>query len=143
MARLPDNAQQLKFRLALESRLKLVVDPNAKAFFYGALSYDHIYAVAYSIKAIKDDGKMVNRENLMAQLRMMDFEGATGHVSLVPGTNDRANMPLQIFNNHGYQADGKTVKFVSVGAVNPETGKLSLDEQAILWPGATRTAPAK
>ena len=118
-----------------------VVDPNSKAFFYGALSYDHILAVAHAISAIKDDGKSVTRRNLMAYLRRMDFEGATGHVTLVSGTNDRANMPVQIFNSHGYKAAGKTVDFVSVGSVDPATGDLTLDESAILWPGRTTTLP--
>lgn len=131
-----------RFRDALELRLDQVVDPNSKAFFYGALSYDHILAVAYAIKSIKDDGKTVNRKNMMAYLRDIDFEGATGRVSLVPGTNDRANMPVQIFNSHGYKADGKTVNFVPVGSVDPETGELTVYESAILWPGNTRNAPA-
>ena len=129
------------FRQALESRLDKVVDPNSKAFFYGALSYDHILAVAHAIKAVKDDGKSVTRQNMMAYLRKMDFEGATGRITLVPGTNDRANMPVQIFNSHGYKADGKTVNFVSVGSVDPATGILTLDESAILWPGGTTAPP--
>jgi len=141
MAKLEETKRQQKFRKMLELRLDRTVDPNSKAFFYGALSYDHILAVAYAIKAIGDDGKTVDRENMMDYLRRMDFEGATGRISLVPGTNDRANMPVQIFNSHGYKADGKTVNFVSVGFVNPQNGELLLDESAILWPGATRTAP--
>ncbi len=71
----------------------------------------------------------------------MDFNGATGHVSLVPGTNDRAEMPVQIFNSHGYKSDGKIVKFVSVGNVDPLTGQLTVDEGAIVWPGNVTTAP--
>jgi ABC-type branched-subunit amino acid transport system substrate-binding protein len=141
MARLADSQQQQVFRHALESRLGRAVDPDSKAFFYGALSYDHIFAVAYAIKAIRDDGKAVNRDNMMEYLRAMDFEGVTGRISLVPGSNDRANMPLQIFNSHGYGADGKTVNFVSVGFIDPLSGELTLDENAILWPGATRIAP--
>jgi len=141
MAKLARTERQQRFQQALESRLGTAVDPQSKAFFYGALSYDHILAVAYAIKAIKDDDKTVDRENMMSYLRMMDFEGATGRISLVPGTNDRANMPLQIFNSHGYKAGGKTVNFVSVGSIDPQTGALTLNENAILWPGATRTAP--
>jgi ABC-type branched-subunit amino acid transport system substrate-binding protein len=129
------------FRKALESRLDEVVDPNSKAFFYGALSYDHILAVAHAIRAIKDDGESVTRQNMMAYLRKMDFEGATGRITIAPGTNDRANMPVQIFNSHGYKADGKTVDFVSVGTVDPATGDLTLDESAILWPGRTTAPP--
>ncbi len=141
MAMLSATEKLIAFRQALESRLDQVVDPNSKAFFYGALSYDHILAVAHAISAIKNDGKSVTRRNLMAYLRRMDFEGATGHVTLVSGTNDRANMPVQIFNSHGYKADGKTVDFVSVGSVDPATGALTLDESAILWPGRTTALP--
>ena len=141
MAMLPATEKLASFRTALEARLNNVVDPNSKAFFYGALSYDHILAVAHAIKAIKIDGKTVNRPNMMTYLRRMDFQGATGPVSLAPGTNDRANMPVQIFNSHGYKTDGKTVDFVSVGFVDPATGELTLDANAILWPGRTTAPP--
>jgi len=141
MTMLPESGKQQTFLRALESHRNHTIDPNSKAFFYGALSYDHIFAVAHAIKSVKDDGKPVTRENMMTYLRMMDFEGATGHISLVPGTNDRANMPVQIFNSHGYKADQETVNFVPVGSVDPKSGKLTLDESAILWPGATRNAP--
>ena len=141
MAQLVASGKLTAFKSALEQRLGEPVDPAAKAFFYGALSYDHILAVAYAIKAIKDDGAEVTRKNMMIYLRKMDFEGATGRITLVPGTNDRASMPVQIFNSHGYKSDNKTVNFVSVGSVNPETGELTLDEDAILWPGGTRQAP--
>ena len=141
MIQLMPTEKLASFRRALEARLGRAVDLNAKAFFYGALSYDHIMAVAHSIKAIKDDGKPVNRENTMAYLRRMNFDGATGRISLVHGSNDRDYMPVQIFNSHGYKADGRTVDFVSVGSVDPETGILTIDESAILWPGATRIPP--
>ena len=142
MVKLEETGKLAGFRAALEKRLGHAVDPNGKAFFYGALSYDHILAVAHAIRAIRDDGKAVTRHNMMLYLRTMDFEGATGRVSLVPGTNDRANMPVQIMNSHGYKDDGKTVDFVSVGVVNPDTGQLKLDENSILWPGTPRkTSP--
>ena len=141
MAQLVASEKLTGFKSALELRLGKPVDPDAKAFFYGALSYDHILAVAYAIKAIKDDGAEVTRGNMMVYLRKMDFEGATGRITLVPGTNDRASMPVQIFNSHGYKSDNKTVNFVSVGSVNPKTGELTLDERAILWPGGIRQAP--
>jgi len=141
MTMLVESHELAHFREQLERRLGRAVDPNSKAFFYGALSYDHILAVAHAIRAIRNDDKPVNRANMMVYLRAMNFAGATGRISLVPGTNDRANMPVQIFNSHGYKADGKTVKFVPVGRVDPDSGKLILDESAILWPGSTRTAP--
>ena len=141
MTQLVGSERQASFRKAIESRLGHSVDPDSKAFFYGALSYDHILAVGYAIQAIKNDNAIVNRKNMMRYLRKMDFQGATGRVTLVPGTNDRENMPVQIFNSHGYKEDGKTVNFVSVGAVNAETGELIIDEGAIVWPGGTRQPP--
>ena len=141
MAKLLPSRKLSSFQNAMEVRLGQPVDAESKAFFYGALSYDHILAVAYAIKSIKDSDDIVNRRNLMTYLRQMDFEGATGRIKLVPGTNDRANMPVQIFNSHGYKSDGKTVDFVSVGSVDPKTGELTLDDAAILWPGGTRQPP--
>lgn len=141
MTQLVGSERLASFRKAIESRLGHSVDPDSKAFFYGALSYDHILAVAYAIQAIKSDHAAVNRQNMMRYLRKMDFEGATGRVTLVPDTNDRANMPVQIFNSHGYKEDGKTVNFVSVGAVNAETGELIINEDAIVWPGGSRQPP--
>ena len=93
------------------------------------------------MKEIKDDGRKIDRQNMMSYLRNVDFQGATGRISLAPGTNDRANMPVQIFNSHGYKADGKTVDFVSVGSVDPLTGELTVDRNAILWPGGTTAPP--
>lgn len=130
-----------RFKQTLEQRLGKSVDPDSKAFFYGALSYDHILAVGHAIKDTKDANRPVSRENVMAALRKINFAGATGPISIVPGTNDRANMPVQIFNSHGYKADGKTVNFVSVGTVDPVTGALKFDRSAVLWPGNTRNAP--
>jgi ABC-type branched-subunit amino acid transport system substrate-binding protein len=141
MAKLLPSRMLSSFQNAMAVRLGQSVDAESKAFFYGALSYDHILAVAYAIKSIKDSDEIVNRRNLMTHLRQMDFEGATGRIKLVPGTNDRANMPVQIFNSHGYKSDGKTVDFVSVGSVDPKTGELTLDDAAILWPGGTRQSP--
>jgi len=141
MAQLKETPRLMQFKDSLEQQLGYRVDPSAKAFFYGALSYDHILAIAHAIEAIKGDGKTVDRDNMMTYLRRMDFEGATGRITLLHGSNDRAKMPIQIFNSHGYKADGETVDFVSVGSVDPISGELSIDESAILWPGATRLAP--
>ena len=130
-----------QFRDALEKRLGKPVDPSSKAFFYGALSYDHMLAVGYAIRDIQDAGESVTSQNMMTYLRRMDFDGTTGHVSLVRGTNDRANMPIQIVNSHGYKDNGTTVDFVSVGRVDPATGELILNEDSIVWPGNVTTPP--
>jgi ABC-type branched-subunit amino acid transport system substrate-binding protein len=141
MVELMPSPKLAHFREALEQRLGKTVDPSSKAFFYGALSYDHMLAVGYAIRDIQEAGEGVTSQNMLTYLRRMDFDGATGHVSLVPGTNDRANMPIQIVNSHGYKEDGDTVDFVSVGSVDPATGRLILKEDAIVWPGNVRTPP--
>ena len=141
MTQLVASEKLTSFRKSIESRLGHAVDTDSKAFFYGALSYDHILAVAHAIQSIKSDIATVNRRNMMRYLRKMDFQGATGRITLVPGTNDRAKMPVQIFNSHGYKEDGETVNFVPVGTVNAETGELIIDEEAIIWPGGSRQPP--
>ena len=141
MVELMPSPKLAHFLETLEQRLGKPIDPSSKAFFYGALSYDHMLAVGYAIRDIQEAGERVTSENMLTYLRRMDFEGATGRVSLVPGTNDRADMPIQIVNSHGYKEDGDTVDFVSVGSVDPATGRLILREDAIVWPGNVRTPP--
>ena len=141
MVELMPSPKLAHFLETLEQRLGKPIDPSSKAFFYGALSYDHMLAVGYAIRDIQEAGERVTSQNMLTYLRRMDFEGATGRVSLVPGTNDRADMPIQIVNSHGYKEDGDTVDFVSVGSVDPATGRLILKEDAIVWPGNVRTPP--
>ncbi len=141
MVELMPSPKLAHFRETLEQRLGKPIDPSSKAFFYGALSYDHMLAVGYAIRDMQEAGERVTSQNMLTYLRRMDFEGATGRVSLVPGTNDRADMPIQIVNSHGYKEDGDTVDFVSVGSVDPATGRLILKEDAIVWPGNVRIPP--
>jgi ABC-type branched-subunit amino acid transport system substrate-binding protein len=142
MTKLYPSAKLEIFHSELEKKLKISVDPNSKSFIYAVLSYDHIYAIAHALKSAKEDGeKTIDGEVLMNYLRNVDFTGASGRISLRPGTNDRANMAVEIMNCHGYKEDGETVHFVPVGFVDPSTGKLSLDESKIIWPGNTTTPP--
>jgi len=139
-AMLPSSEKLTLFKKVLEARLNKSIDTASSTFITSALSYDHIMAVAHAIRSIKNDSQIVNRENVMKYLRHMDFAGISGQVSLSPGSNDRAGMAVQIFNNQGYKADGKTVNFVSVGFVNPKTGSLHINEDAIIWPGSIGSA---
>lgn len=144
MTYLAPSAELSRFRRALEADLGKPVDPDSKAFFYGALSYDHIFLVAHAIVAAKREGEAVTPRGLMRHLRAADFRGATGRVAIVPGTNDRVDMPIQIFNSHGYRTDGAgggTVDFVPVAVVEAKTGRLTVDEDAIVWPGGVREPP--
>ena len=117
------------------------VDMNSKAFFYGVLSYDHMMALGLAMKDVLSQKKEMTGDNLMAALRSLSFDGLSGRQNLAPGTNDREIMAVEIMNCQGYKEDGKTVNFVPVGFVDSVTGKLTIDEGRILWPGHTSTPP--
>lgn len=142
MTKLYPSAKVDAFHAKLEKKLNISVDRDSKSFVYAVLSYDHIYAIGHALKSAKEAGeKVINGEVLMNYLRNVDFAGASGRISLQPGTNDRAHMAVEIMNCHGYKEDGETVNFVPVGFVDPSTGKLTLDESKILWPGRTTAPP--
>ena len=124
-----------EFKIKLEQQLDKEIDSNSKAFFYAALSYDHIMAIGHSIKKIKDNNQVVNRGNLMQHLRTIDFNGLTGRVAIKDGTNDRDNMAIQIMNSHGFDQTHNSVKFVPVGHIDPQTNALLLQREKIILPG--------
>lgn len=138
-AMLPASEKLTRFKKTLERRLDQSIDTDSTTFITSALSYDHMMAIGHAIKSIKHDRLPVDRENLMTYLRKMSFAGLSGQVSLAPGSNDRADMPIQIFNNQGYKDDGKTVHFVSIGSVNTKTGSLVINKDAIVWPGSVQS----
>jgi ABC-type branched-subunit amino acid transport system substrate-binding protein len=123
-----------KFKQSLEKKLGKDVDVNSKAFFYGALSYDHIMTIGHAIKIMKDNDIEVSRKNLMPYLRNVDFQGVTGRVYFSKITNDRINMPLQIVNSHGLDKLTGTVKFESIATATSDGG-LIIDNSKILLPG--------
>ena len=130
-----ENSEILEsFKLKLEGKIKKDIDVNSKAFFYGALSYDHIYTVAHAINNMNKSNTPVTSETLMSFLRKVDFIGATGRVYFSQNTNDRINMPLQIMNSHGYDAESNTVKFKSVAKVSSD-GRLIINKSKIIMPG--------
>lgn len=142
MTKLSPSAKLDAFRAKLEKKIARSVDPNSKSFSYGVLGYDHILAIGHALKDAMEAGeKAINGEVLMNYLRRVNFEGASGRISLSPDTNDRALMAVEIMNCHGYKEDGKTVDFVPVGFVDPLTGVLTMDESKILWPGRTISPP--
>ena len=122
------------FKLKLAGKIKKDIDVNSKAFFYGALSYDHIYTVAHAINDINKNNIPVTSQTLMSFLRKVDFIGATGRVYFSQNTNDRINMPLQIMNSHGYDAKSNTVKFKSIAKVSSD-GQLIINKSKIIMPG--------
>lgn len=142
MTKLHPSAKLNAFRTRLEGKIGRPLDSNSKLFFYAVLGYDHILAVGHALKDAKEAGeKTIDGELLMNYLRRVDFQGASGRINLSPGTNDRALMAVEIMNCHGYKEEGKTVDFVPVGFVDPLSGKLTLDESRILWPGKTTSPP--
>lgn len=141
MTKLPASKELDAFAERFSKRIGKPVDMNSKAFFYGVLSYDHMMALGLAMKDVLGDKKEVTGDNLMAALRALSFEGLSGRQNLAPGTNDREIMAVEIMNCQGYKEDGKTVNFVPVGFVDSVTGRLTLDEKKILWPGRTSTPP--
>lgn len=130
-----ENTKELnQFKRRLSSRIDKKIDINSKAFFYGALSYDHIYTIAHAINNINSKNHMVTPHSLMENLRKVDFIGVTGRVYFSQKSNDRINMPLQIMNSHGFDESSNSVKFESVATVSSE-GKLVIDHSKILLPG--------
>lgn len=130
-----ENTKELnQFKRRLSSRIDKKIDINSKAFFYGALSYDHIYTIAHAINNINSKNQVVTPHSLMENLRKVDFIGVTGRVYFSQKSNDRINMPLQIMNSHGFDESSNSVKFESVATVSSE-GKLVIDNSKILLPG--------
>jgi len=120
--------------MELSSKLDKKIDINSKAFFYGALSYDHIYTIAHAINSINSKNQVVTPQSLMDSLRKVDFNGVTGRVYFSQKSNDRINMPLQIMNSHGFDELSNSVKFESVATVSSD-GNLVVDHSKILLPG--------
>ena len=130
-----------EFAARFSKKIGKKVDMNSKAFFYGVLSYDHMMALGLAMKNVQDQKLEMNGDTLMASLRALSFDGLSGRQNLAPGTNDREIMAVEIMNCQGYKEDGKTVRFVPVGFVDSVTGKLTIEEDKILWPGKTSTPP--
>ena len=85
-----ENTKKLnQFKRKLSSRIDKKVDINSKAFFYGALSYDHIYTIAYAINNINSQNQAVTPQSLMENLRKVDFIGVTGRVYFSQKSKDR------------------------------------------------------
>ena len=130
-----ENTEELsQFKIELSSKLDKKIDINSKAFFYGALSYDHIYTIAHAINSINSKNQVVTPQSLMDSLRKVDFNGVTGRVYFSQKSNDRINMPLQIMNSHGFDESSNSVKFESVATVSSD-GNLIVDHSKILLPG--------
>ena len=130
-----ENTEELsQFKIELSSKLDKKIDINSKAFFYGALSYDHIYTIAHAINSINSKNQVVTPKSLMDSLRKVDFNGVTGRVYFSQKSNDRINMPLQIMNSHGFDESSNSVKFESVATVSSD-GNLVVDHSKILLPG--------
>lgn len=132
MTQLPKSAELDKFTADFSKYINKPVDVNSKAFSYAVISHDHIYALAYAIKALEDKNMEVTGKNIMESLRSVDFRGLTGRVAFTPNTNDRAYMRVTFYNNQGYNEKGE-VNFQPVGSYNPENDTIEFDEKAVKW----------
>lgn len=116
------------------------IDTESGDFIYSALSYDHIMLIANTINLLKSKNKEITPENINNYIRSVNFEGVSGNISFSKGSNDRLNMPIQIMNSHGMNADGK-MNFVRIAEINQKTGQLEVYEDKILWSGNTKNHP--
>ena len=106
------------------------------------------------IKEIKIEGLQgIDAGDLKKELALQEH----GILSWVTGTGvlreeylERDSAAITAYAmNHGYvdiqemciRDSGKTVRFVPVGFVDSVTGKLTIEEDKILWPGKTSTPP--
>ena len=96
--------------------------------------------IANTINLLKSKNKEITPENINNYIRSVNFDGVSGNISFSKGSNDRLNMPIQIMNSHGMNADGK-MNFVQIAEINQKTGQLEVYEDKILWSGNTKNHP--
>ena len=120
MAFLNPSEKLNEFKMQLEQQLDKKIDSNSKAFFYAALSYDHIMAIGHAIKKIRDNNDVVNRDNLMQYLRSTDFNGLSGKVYIKKGTNDFSNLAVSQSQHEQSKSRGGYMGVMEVDGLLPE-----------------------
>ena len=103
----------------------LNVDFNSANFIYSVLSYDQVILVSEAIKSTKKKNLEVTSENVMSQLRLANFQGASGEISFENGSNDRLNMPVKIMKFLGKNDKGQ-MSFIPIASTDAVTGYLKI-----------------
>ena len=103
-------------------------DFNSANFIYSVLSYDQVILVSEAIKSTKKKNLEVTSENIMSQLRLANFQGASGEISFENGSNDRLNMPVKIMKFLG-KNDRDQMSFIPIANTDAVTGHLKIITQ--------------
>ena len=103
----------------------LNADFNSANFIYSVLSYDQVILVSEAIKSTKKKNLEVTSENVMSQLRLANFQGASGEISFENGSNDRLNMPVKIMKFLGKNDKGQ-MSFIPIASTDAVTGYLKI-----------------
>ena len=106
----------------------LNADFNSSNFIYSVLSYDQVILVSEAIKSTKKKNLEVTSENVMSQLRLANFQGASGEISFENGSNDRLNMPVKIMKFLGKNDKGQ-MSFIPIASTDVATGRLKIITQ--------------
>lgn len=113
---------------AYEELTGLTADFNSANFIYSVLSYDQVILVSEAIKSTKKKNLEVTSENVMSQLRLANFQGASGEISFENGSNDRLNMPVKIMKFLG-KNDKDQMSFIPIASTDAVTGRLKIITQ--------------
>ena len=113
---------------AYEELTGLNADFNSANFIYSVLSYDQVILVSEAIKSTKKKNLEVTSENIMSQLRLANFQGASGEISFENGSNDRLNMPVKIMKFLG-KNDRDQMSFIPIANTDGGTGHLKIITQ--------------
>ena len=103
----------------------LNADFNSANFIYSVLSYDQVILVSEAIKSTKKKNLEVTSENVMSQLRLANFQGASGEISFENDSNDRLNMPVKIMKFLGMNDKGQ-MSFIPIASTDAVTGYLKI-----------------
>ena len=106
----------------------LNADFNSANFIYSVLSYDQVILVSEAIKSTKKKNLEVTSENIMSQLRLANFQGASGEISFENGSNDRLNMPVKVMKFLG-KNDKDQMSFIPIASTDAVTGRLNIITQ--------------
>ncbi len=106
----------------------LNADFNSANFIYSVLSYDQVILVSEAIKSTKKKNLEVTSENIMSQLRLANFQGASGEISFENGSNDRLNMPVRVMKFLG-KNDKDQMSFIPIASTDALTGRLKIITQ--------------
>ncbi|KAL6053563.1 hypothetical protein QOT17_017887 [Balamuthia mandrillaris] len=117
---------------------------------WAPFGYDTIMTIVEAIKLWKKEHthsttittERRRRKEWMETLRRVSFEGVTGPVSFLPGTNDRNGIDFDVFNLQQQQPSEHPPRFVRVGVMDGRDGSLRMEDERVIWGGGSRRPPS-